>query len=109
MVVENVKIPEYMEKTYKDLNDNNFKFNYDIGHDNNDNDNLLKILEEVPLKFGEFHIHDGNRKQDHLALSEGEIDLKKYKELALKHDAYVVLEVKQKKDLVKSVPIFNKL
>lgn len=109
MVVENVKIPEYMKKTYKDLNDNNFKFNYDIGHDNNDNDNLLKILEEIPLKFGEFHIHDGNKKQDHLALSEGKIDLKKYKELALKHDAYVVLEVKQKKDLVKSVPIFNNL
>lgn len=109
MVVENVKIPDYMKKTYKDLHENGFKFNFDIGHDNNDSDNLLKILEKVPLKFGEFHIHDGNRKQDHLALTEGTIDLKKYKSLAEQHNAYVVLEVKQKKDLEKSVPIFMKL
>ena len=109
MVVENVKIPEYMKKTYIDLYEAGFKFNYDIGHDNNDSDNLLKILDEVPLIFGEFHIHDGNRKQDHLALTEGTIDLKKYKDLAEKHNAYVVLEVKQKKDLEKSVPIYKSL
>ena len=67
------------------------------------------ILKEIPLNFKEFHIHDGNRKQDHLALSEGNIDIKKYKDLAIKNNAYVVLEVKQKKDLEKSVPIFKSL
>lgn len=109
MVIENVKIPAYMKKTYKDLHESNFSFNYDIGHDNNDSDNLLNILKEIPLNFKEFHIHDGNRKQDHLALSEGNIDIKKYKDLAIKNNAYVVLEVKQKKDLEKSVPIFKSL
>lgn len=109
MVIENTNIPEYMIKTYKDLYNNGFKFNYDIGHDDNDNDMLLNIIKDIPLEFKEFHIHDGNRKTCHLALSEGNIDIKKFKNMATNFNAYVVLEVKQKSDLLKSVPIFNKL
>lgn len=109
MVIENTTVPDYMVKTYKDLYQNGFVFNYDIGHDYNSNEMLLKILEEVPLKFGEFHIHDANGKQDHLALTEGTIKLKYFKDLAIKNNSYVLLEVKQKKDLEKSVPIFKLL
>lgn len=109
MVIENTNIPNYMIKTYKDLYNNNFKFNYDIGHDNNDNDQLFNIIKTIPLQFDEFHIHDGNKKTCHLALSEGSIDIKYFKDLAIKNNSYVVLEVKQKTDLLKSVPIFNKL
>lgn len=109
MVIENTNIPAYMIKTYKDLYKNNFKFNYDIGHDDNDKYMLLNIIKDTPLKFDEFHIHDGNTKTCHLALTEGTIDIKKYKQMALDNDAYVVLEVKQKSDLIKSVPIFNDL
>ena len=109
MVIENTNIPSYMIKTYKDLYNNNFKFNYDIGHDDNDKYMLLNIINDIPLKFDEFHIHDGNTKTCHLALTEGTIDIKKYKQMAIDNDAYVVLEVKQKADLIKSVPIFNDL
>ena len=109
MVIENSKVPSYMVKTYKDLYYNDFKFNYDIGHDYNDCDMLLNIIKDLPLKFDEFHIHDADRNKDHLALTEGTIELKKYKDLAVKNDAYVVLEVKQQKDLIKSVPVFNNL
>ncbi len=109
MVIENTNIPEYMKKTYQDLQKANFRFNFDIGHDNNDKDMLYNILKEVDLKFDEFHIHDGNTKTCHLALSEGNIDIKYFKDLAEQHNAYVVLEVKQKSDLIKSVPIFKEL
>lgn len=109
MVIENTNIPSYMKKTYIDLANANFRFNYDIGHDNNDQDMLYNILEEVDLPFDEFHIHDGNRKTCHLALTEGNINIKEFKDMAKKHNAYVVLEVKQKSDLLKSVPIFNEL
>lgn len=109
MVIENTNIPNYMQKTYFDLAKANFRFNYDIGHDNNDQDMLYNILEEVDLSFDEFHIHDGNRKTCHLALTEGNINIKEFKDMAKKHNAYVVLEVKQKSDLLKSVPIFNEL
>lgn len=109
MVIENTNIPEYMTKTYKDLKDAGFSFNFDIGHDYNDNDMLLKIIDNLSLNFKEFHIHDGTRKTCHLALSEGEINIKKFKTMANKFNAYVVLEVKQVSDLIKSVPIFNNL
>ena len=109
MVVENTNVPIYMKKTYRDLHKAGFKFNYDIGHDDNDNYMIQEILKETPLEFKEFHFHDGNRKTCHLSLLEGTIDLKKFKEMAVKADSYVVLEVKQKSDLIKSVPIFNNL
>lgn len=109
LVIENTKIPQYMKKTYFDLAKNNFKFNYDIGHDNNDKDMLYQINKDRTLLFDEFHIHDGNKKTCHLALGEGNINIKKFKDLAILNNAYVVLEVKQKSDLVKSVPLFNGL
>lgn len=109
LVIENTNIPNYMIKTYKDLYEAGFKFNYDIGHDDNDNYMLFDIIKNIPLEFDEFHIHDGNKKTSHLTLSEGTIELKYFKELAVKHNAYVVLEVKQKLDLIKSVPIFRGL
>ena len=70
---------------------------------------LFDIIKNIPLEFDEFHIHDGNKKTCHLTLSEGTIELKYFKELAVKHNAYVVLEVKQKLDLIKSVPFYRSL
>lgn len=110
MVIENTdNIPAYMKRTYKDLYDNGFRFCYDIGHDGLSYDIIYEINEELNLPFDEFHIHDGTRKKCHLALGDGEIDIKKFKDLAIKNNAFVVLEVKQKSDLLVSVPIFNKL
>ena len=109
LVIENTNIPTYMRKTYHDLNENGFFFNYDIGHDDNNGYVLLDIIKDEPLKFKEFHFHDGNHKQDHLSLGEGKMDLKKFKDLALKFDPYILLEVKQKSDLEKSVSYFKKL
>ena len=60
--------------------------------------------------FQEFHFHDGkDRKKCHVALGEGTIDLKKFKDLTIKHDAWVNLEVKQASDLEISVPYFRNI
>lgn len=110
MVIENTdNIPAYMKRVYKDLYNNGFRFCYDIGHDSLSYDIVYEVNSELNLPFDEFHIHDGTRKKCHLALGEGEIDIKKFKDLAIKNNAYVVLEVKQKSDLLVSVPIFNNL
>lgn len=110
MVIENTdNIPTYMKRTYKDLFDNGFRFCYDIGHDGLSYDIIYEINSELNLPFDEFHIHDGTRKTCHLTLGEGEIDIKKFKDLAIANNAYVVLEVKQKSDLISSVPYFNNL
>lgn len=110
MVIENTdNIPSYMKRVYKDLYDNGFRFCYDIGHDGLSYDIIYEINSELNLPFDEFHIHDGTRKKCHLTLGEGEIDIKKFKDLAIKNNSYVVLEVKQKSDLLVSVPYFNEI
>ena len=111
VVIENTdNTPEYQRRTYKDLFNEGFRFCYDIGHDHLSNDIVLSLLEDFNLPFDEFHVHDAkNRSTCHLALSEGTLDISKYKSLAESNNAYVVLEVKQESDLVKSVPIFRSL
>ncbi len=111
MVIENTdNIPEYTKRTYQDLYKAGFRFCYDIGHDHLSYDIVWNTLEKIELPFDEFHIHDAkDRKKCHLALGEGVLDVAKFKRLAEKNKAYVVLEVKQKSDLVVSVPLFKKL
>lgn len=111
MVIENTdNIPSYTTKTYKDLLNNNFRFCYDIGHDHLSYDIVWNFISENELPFDEFHIHDAkDRKKCHLALGDGILDVAKFKRLAEKNNAYVVLEVKQSSDLLVSVPLFKKL
>ena len=111
MVIENTdNIPEYTRRTYEDLYKAGFRFCYDIGHDHLSYDIVWDTLSKIELPFDEFHIHDAkDRKKCHLALGEGTLDIAKFKRLAEKNNAYVVLEVKQKSDLVVSVPLFKKM
>lgn len=104
LVLENVKTPNFILKTYKDLKDE-FTFNYDIGHDYTNDSRLLLMTKS--LNILEYHIHDSDMKLDHLALSEGTMDIKMYKRMV--KDAYAVLEVKSSTDLIKSIEIFRKI
>ena len=111
MVIENTdNTPAYQARVYKDLYKEGFRFCYDIGHDHLSNDIVLGVLSDTNLPFDEFHIHDAkNRSTCHLAISKGTLDISKYKKLAEKNNAYVVLEVKQESDIVSSVPLFKNL
>ena len=111
MVIENTdNTPIYQARVYKDLYKEGFRFCYDIGHDHLSNDIVLGLLNGVSLPFDEFHVHDAkNRLKCHLSINEGELDIAKYKRLAEKNNAYVVLEVKQESDLISSVPLFRSL
>jgi sugar phosphate isomerase/epimerase len=111
MVIENTdNIPEYTRRTYQDLYKAGFRFCYDIGHDHLSYYIVWDTIQNIELPFDEFHIHDAkDRKKCHLALGEGTLDVKKFKDLAIKNDAYVVLEVKQSSDLLTTVPDFKAL
>ena len=111
MVIENTdNTPSYQRRTYMDLYKQGFRFCYDIGHDHLSNDIVLSLLKDAHLPFDEFHVHDAKERSTcHLALSQGSLDIASYKRLAEKNNAYVVLEVKQEKDLKISVPLFKKL
>ena len=112
LVIENVnygKTIPYLVDVYKFLKEKGYYFNLDIGHDDNSGYLVTKIDKEISLPFKEMHVHDANGKTDHLCLGTGNVDLKYYKELAIKNDAYVLLEVKSSEDLKKSVPLFKKI
>ena len=110
MVIENTDvIPTYQLRVYNDLKKEGFTFCYDIGHDYLSNNVLFNYLKVNDLPFGEFHIHDYKDNKCHLALSEGILDLNDFKDLIIKNDSFVVLEVKNKEDVIKSVPIFREL
>ncbi len=109
LVLENTDyLAKFVKKTYKILAENNFKLNYDIGHDRVSGDFLLKeVIPEYNLAFSELHVHDSDGQKCHLAIGEGDCNLMDYKKFMT--DAYVLLEVKQKSDLLVSVPRFREI
>ena len=112
MVIENVDGAEnadFLFKNYIEFKKEGFRFNYDIGHDNRSGSELFNFIQKHELKFDEFHFHDANKKGCHIALGDGDIDLKYFKDLAIKNNAWVLLEVKSSEDLIKSVSYYNKL
>ncbi len=114
LVIENTDTcpgATFLKDVYRDEMNAGFHFNFDIGHDAVMGDWLYELSKKLPLKFDEFHIHDSDGKRNHLALGEGTLGekLKEFKEMAKKNDAYVLLEVKSKEDLRKSVPFWRSL
>jgi len=109
MTIENIdgcKNATFLLDNYKYFKDNNFYLTLDVGHDFINNEMIYNYLRENHLEFKEFHFHDSKESGCHMALKEGIMDLKKYKDL-IKDDAYVVLEVKSSIDLRKSVKVFG--
>lgn len=81
-----------------------FALTFDIGHDYC----IGQHDENIILNYGEqlchMHMHDANGKgKNHLTLGTGEIDLKKYLDLAEQNSCRVVLETKTVDALKKSV------
>ena len=109
LVIENTdKLAPYMLPIYDELLKNNFKLCYDIGHDYLTHCILLDKIKKDNIAFNEYHFHDAG-KSCHYALGDGVLNLKEYKNMCVKDDAFVVVEVKSKEDLEKSIPIFNTL
>lgn len=80
-----------------------FALTWDIGHsnacDNVDEDFLMKHED----RLSHFHIHDGCKKQVHMTLGAGEIDLSGRFAIAEKHHCRCVIETKTVESLKKSV------
>lgn len=107
LVLENVKTPKFIQKTYSDLLNQGFKFNYDIGHDYTDNNYLYSNIGLFITNIDEFHFHDSLNSKCHLAIGDGNMDLKYYKSFI--NNQYVVLEVKSSDELIKSIKKFNEI
>ncbi|MBQ7615244.1 MAG: sugar phosphate isomerase/epimerase [Butyrivibrio sp.] len=90
---------EYLLKSPK------FGLTWDIGHSKAVGETDIPFIMEHQDKLIHFHIHDGKEKppKNHLALGDGEIDLRSRLELAAKRNARCVLETKTIEALQKSV------
>lgn len=108
LAFENTTMPKVLQKIYNQLNKDGYSFTYDVGHDYMDKERTLSLTKKLP-NILEFHIHDANKKSDHLTIGEGKIYIKPFKELALALNSYVVIEVKDFEGLVTSVTNFIEL
>lgn len=82
-----------------------FVLTWDIGHSKAVGEVDVSFIRERKNKLKHFHIHDGreNPPKNHLALSDGEIDLKERLAFAAECNARCVLETKTVEALGKSV------
>ena len=112
MVIENVdtaKGATFLMDNFKAFNKEGFGLNLDIGHDSIMGGDFLKLIEKENLPLKEMHFHDSDGTKCHLALGNGNLDLRHFKNLAIKNDAYVLMEVKSSDDLRESIPFFRNL
>ena len=107
--IDNAKGATFLMDNFINLNKAGFNFTFDIGHDYVDGSLFYDLIKNNNLKLAEFHFHDSDGRRCHLALGEGNMDLKYYYNLSKANDSFVLLEVKSSSDLKRSVDYFRKL
>lgn len=87
------------------LESDKFGLTWDIGHSKATAENDVPFILDNQNHLVHFHIHDATQTplRDHLALGDGEIDIRKRLELAAQRNARCVLETKTIKALHESV------
>lgn len=80
-----------------------FALTFDIGHSHCVGDIDEKVVIERENRLYHMHLHDAQGKKDHMTLGTGDIDIKKYIQLADEHSCTIVLETKTVEALKKSV------
>ena len=98
---ENTKIHKFTYEAIKLIkNYSNLGFTLDIGHNEKNGDKAYPAFKETN-KIRHIHMHDYDGKSDHLEIGKGIIDFSKYQDLLKK--CYVVIEVKEKQELINSI------
>ncbi len=102
LVLENITSLDFIVKTFNELSDD-FNFTYDIGHDYTSGNDLSNYFYNNIDKFREMHFHDSTKTKCHLELGEGELDIKDIYNKVKDKIEFIVIEVKSKNDLEKSI------
>lgn len=84
-----------------------FALTFDIGHSHCVGNIDEKIILDRESKLLHIHLHDAQDKKDHMTLGTGNVDIKKFIQLAEKHKCTVVLETKTIDALRDSVKWLN--
>lgn len=80
-----------------------FALTWDIGHDYAINNKDSKFIESNIERLKHMHVHDATRLKNHLALGEGEVNIKRMLNFASENNCRCVLETKTIEGLKKSV------
>ncbi len=98
---ENTKIYPFVSDAVKVISKyEGLGFTLDIGHNEKNGDKAYPLFKETK-KIRHIHMHDYDGDSDHLEIGKGKINFHKYDEL-LKNN-YVVIEVKEKSELINSI------
>lgn len=101
LVLENVISEDFIINTYPYL-EKEFSFCYDIGHDKTSLSKLEDYFYSHLDNFKEVHFHDATSTKCHLSFQEGNLNIKEiYNQI--KEIKYILIEVKSKEDLIKSI------
>jgi sugar phosphate isomerase/epimerase len=107
MLLENVGIFDHMKPLYEELIRNNYHFVWDVGHDFRYRRQFTNIKNQYNPIISHMHLHDVLCKRDHRLLYSGAIDIDKYKKYAEANNLSVVIEIKDKKNLIESISRFQ--
>lgn len=80
-----------------------FGLTLDIGHNYKASEDDESFILSHADKLRHFHIHDVTKTSNHVALGDGLLDVDGYLDMARDYGCPVVIEVKEKKDLLKSI------
>ena len=80
-----------------------FGLTFDIGHNYKASEDDESFILSHADKLRHFHIHDVTKTSNHIALGEGLLDVDRYLDMAQEYGCPVVIEVKEKNDLLKSI------
>ncbi len=84
------------------LESGKFGLTFDIGHSFRSGGADERFLLEYMDRICHFHVHDCDAKANHLGFGEGQLDVRRYLDLARELDATVVAEVKESGALIRS-------
>ena len=98
---ENTKIHDFVELAVEIISSYDaLGFTLDIGHNEKNNNKAYPLFMNTN-KIRHIHMHDFDGKKDHLTIGKGIVDFKKYEDILEKN--YVVIEVKEKEELIESI------
>ncbi|MBO4393591.1 MAG: sugar phosphate isomerase/epimerase [Spirochaetales bacterium] len=80
-----------------------FGLTFDIGHNYKASEDDESFILSHADRLRHFHIHDVTKTSNHVSLGEGLLDVDRYLDMAESYGCPVVIEVKEKNDLLKSI------
>lgn len=103
LCIENVSMPPFLVKTFKELFAEQFHFTYDCGHHYEFDFKALPIYEKHWELVKHIHLHDVMGTSPHKALGTGILDVKTMLEIAKMNDIDIIIEVKTDEAIKESV------